>query len=1569
MKIMKQIAAIWISYILVMMPLYAAGVQVDGTTHTTLETAPNGTQVVNIANPNATGLSHNKFSQYNVDSKGLILNNSISTTTNTKLAGYIYGNKNLTAPAKIILNEVTSSARSNLTGFTEVAGSSADLVIANPNGITLNGAGFINTSNIILTTGRPILNGGVIDYFDIQGGDISIQEDGLDLNGQESAYLYSHYLTLNAKLHAKNLDIKLGKNQIDYDSKTILDSENSNEVGLLLDASALGGMYANRINLVGTDRGLGVNLPPEVLASNGDITISNDGHVLLQKITATEMINTNANGNVNITDTLYAKNININTKNTLDNSALLSAKESIILNAKNIINSDTITAGMNEDASANVLGELAVTADLVNNSGKLQATKQLSATSQTLNNSNGHIISSQNAFIDATIFLLNNSGIYTGNNLEITTNMLNNVATSNIQAGNNLQIDAIGDITNASNILAGGSLALKTLGTITNNKLISSQEFLTLNANTLLNNDTISGGIGASTINVVSDITNNARISSANNLEVQGSNITNSGFFSSGNDLQITSRNLTNNQTIFSANNMRLYTTNRLLNNEASNIYAFNDLTMAANAVNERTASVDNVSAFIETYQGDINLYAKTFTNKRSRDMNDAVFLTSSSLSDSVYINQFMPDNTGANSLLTAKRVTGDNFVFNVADYGFKVYMDLAAEPFNYHFTTFGVVVNEQTPYDNPNYQAASLLAGRNLNINANNVINEMSNIASINNMNIDVTNSFINRTNQYSGNITLTNYGAVVLTEELLNAMFEAYQDQVKVGDTVYTSQTSYLLRNNEIIKGVVNAYGNYNYGTYTLTDNNPAHVLSSITAGGNININAPILGNGSIKENEPVTNANVMAQETESIGAQSNSITLPQNDLGLFVINQDSDVNYFIETNPNFTLYANFIGSDYLLDRLNLDPELTTRRLGDDFYENRLVSQSILSQTGQRFLDESFTSDMQQFTYLMDNALIERVNLKLVPGIALTTEQIQSLTSDIVWMEEQLVQGNKVLVPVVYIANAKNYKLQGSKIVASENLSMNVQTLQNSGALQASENITLNVNSLTNTNIIHAKQDLHINATDKIDNINGTLQANKDIHLRAENDINNISATVQGENITLISTDGSVNNQMYSKDATYSGARFINKTTHIGDVSKIEANQELIVTAQNTIHNQGSQLGGHDVKLTAQNIIIDTVAKNKDMFIGDGDNYNKVKATQHSTSELNANSIQINATDTVLLKGATINAQENIALNAKNINISAVNDAHYEETKRTSKHTFSTESTTTKKATSTNIASTLSGENIYITTTADDINIIGSKLDAAESLTLKSQADINVLAGYDGSMHETHTEKSGFFSGGNLYSKSEDLEGRLTKTAINTELKGTNVSIHANNDVFIEGVDIHADESIELSASTIELKNSENTEQTYSKHTKLTLGVDNLVKTIVAPMLIPTDVTFERGELSYTFAEGTYDKETKVTTKTMVNSSKLDAQDISLRSEKDITIQGSNLNAEENINLQATNNITIKEAKETTTTNSSSAHGKVELKGTLKNEFVQIGYAIDDATKATEALKKAKDDYSKYK
>ena len=108
----------------------------------------------------------------------------------------------------------------------------------------------------------------------MRGGEITISGSGLNTQLQDSTSIYTHFLNLNAKLHAKNLDVALGKNQIDYPGRKIVNTSRGSVNRVLLDSSTLGGMYANKIVLVGTDQGLGMKLPPEVIASNGDIQIS-----------------------------------------------------------------------------------------------------------------------------------------------------------------------------------------------------------------------------------------------------------------------------------------------------------------------------------------------------------------------------------------------------------------------------------------------------------------------------------------------------------------------------------------------------------------------------------------------------------------------------------------------------------------------------------------------------------------------------------------------------------------------------------------------------------------------------------------------------------------------------------------------------------------------------------------------------------------------------------------------------------------------------------------------------------------------------------------------------------------------------------------------------------------------------------------------------------------------------------------------------------------------------------------------------------------------------------------------
>ncbi|HBI08977.1 MAG TPA: hemolysin, partial [Franconibacter pulveris] len=146
-----------------------------------VHTGANGATIVDINKASAEGVSHNVYSQFNVDQNGVILNNS-GGATNTQLAGQINGNANMAGgSAKVILNEVRSADPGQLNGMVEVAGQSAQVIIANPSGITCNGCGFINTNHAMLTTGAASFDAqGKVNGLDVKKGQIVITGKGMD---------------------------------------------------------------------------------------------------------------------------------------------------------------------------------------------------------------------------------------------------------------------------------------------------------------------------------------------------------------------------------------------------------------------------------------------------------------------------------------------------------------------------------------------------------------------------------------------------------------------------------------------------------------------------------------------------------------------------------------------------------------------------------------------------------------------------------------------------------------------------------------------------------------------------------------------------------------------------------------------------------------------------------------------------------------------------------------------------------------------------------------------------------------------------------------------------------------------------------------------------------------------------------------------------------------------------------------------------------------------------------------------------------------------------------------------
>ena len=248
--------------------------------------APNGTPLVNIQTPSAEGVSRNTYTQFDVKNNGVILNNS-RTSTQSQLGGWVevnpWLNKN---EARIILNEVNSQNPSLLNGFIEVAGQRAEVIIANPAGISVNGGGFINAHQVTLTTGQYGAHDQRLTDLAVREGKILVQGQGLNTLDADYTRLLAQAVEVNSGLWAQDLQVGIGQADYKTDASSIQAISTSDTSAIkqtpqfLLDVAHLGGMYAGKIKLVGTQAGVGVNNQGYIGASAGNLELTIDGQLV-----------------------------------------------------------------------------------------------------------------------------------------------------------------------------------------------------------------------------------------------------------------------------------------------------------------------------------------------------------------------------------------------------------------------------------------------------------------------------------------------------------------------------------------------------------------------------------------------------------------------------------------------------------------------------------------------------------------------------------------------------------------------------------------------------------------------------------------------------------------------------------------------------------------------------------------------------------------------------------------------------------------------------------------------------------------------------------------------------------------------------------------------------------------------------------------------------------------------------------------------------------------------------------------------------------------------------------------
>ncbi|HEJ4495486.1 TPA: DUF637 domain-containing protein, partial [Pseudomonas aeruginosa] len=470
-----------------------------------------------------------------------------------------------------------------------------------------------------------------------------------------------------------------------------------------------------------------------------------------------------------------------------------------------------------------------------------------------------------------------------------------------------------------------------------------------------------------------------------------------------------------------------------------------------------------------------------------------------------------------------------------------------------------------------------------------------------------------------------------------------------------------------------------------------------------------------------------------------------------------------YLIETNPALTELKQFLNSDYLLGGLGINPDDSKKRLGDGLYEQRLVREAIVQRTGQRFI-AGLNSDEAMFRYLMDNAIASKDVLGLTPGVTLSAAQVAALTHDIVWLEEVEVNGEKVLAPVVYLAQAEGRLGPNGALIQGRDVNLITGgDLRNAGTLRAQNDLSATAGNIDNSGLIEAGNRLDLLASGSIRNDQGGIIAGREVSLSAlTGDVINERTVTQHQS----SYRGTGTTEAFADSA-----------------ARIEAAQKLTVSAGRDVANIGGVIDSKgDLALQGGRDVLVSAAVAERGWTAGSQAY-QTQTTQMGAEVVAGRDISVSAGRDISVVGSRIDARRDVTFEAgRDVGlVAAANEEHaYGKTKKV---TFQDDKIT-QQATRVD-----AGGDLAINA-GQDLRLIASQASAGDEAYLVAGDKLELLAANDSSYYLYDKKSKGSFG-----SKKTRRDEITDVTAVGSQISsGGDLTLLSGGDQTYQGAKLES-------------------------------------------------------------------------------------------------------------------------------------------------------------------------------